>query len=438
MRRREFISIIGSVMAQPFAAGAQQQALPVIGFLSLRGAGGSDDLLAAFRNGLREAGFVEGQNVAIEYRWAEGQHDRLPALAGDLVRRQVNVIFANTSLVPAQVAKAATATIPIVFEAGADPVRLGLVESLNRPGGNVTGVTMFSGVVLSKRLGLLREITPDNRAIAMLFNPTSANAQIDTQDIEAAARELGLAVHLLPVAKAAEVDPAFAKLLERRAGALLVGSDPFIDTQRHRIVALAALHMVPAIYAWRFFVEAGGLMSYGSRIIDAYHQGGIYTGRVLRGEKPADLPILQPNSLLSRSQSEGCQVARPHHPADAARHRRRGDRMKRRTFITLLGGTAVAWPLAARAQQSERVRRIGYLANLSPASVPELMSALREGLRERGYVQGQNLTFEYRWAAEMNETLAAELVALNVDVIIAWATPAVKSGCYRFQPFRGQ
>jgi hypothetical protein len=163
MRRREFISIIGSVMAQPFAAGAQQQALPVIGFLSLRGAGGSDDLLAAFRNGLREAGFVEGQNVAIEYRWAEGQHDRLPALAGDLVRRQVNVIFANTSLVPAQVAKAATATIPIVFEAGADPVRLGLVESLNRPGGNVTGVTMFSGVVLSKRLGLLREITPDNR-----------------------------------------------------------------------------------------------------------------------------------------------------------------------------------------------------------------------------------------------------------------------------------
>jgi putative ABC transport system substrate-binding protein len=294
MRRREFISIIGSVMAQPFAAGAQQQALPVIGFLSLRGAGGSDDLLAAFRNGLREAGFVEGQNVAIEYRWAEGQHDRLPALAGDLVRRQVNVIFANTSLVPAQVAKAATATIPIVFEAGADPVRLGLVESLNRPGGNVTGVTMFSGVVLSKRLGLVREITPDNRAIAMLFNPTSANAQIDTQDIEAAARELGLAVHLLPVAKAADVDPAFAKLLERRAGALLVGSDPFIDTQRHRIVALAALHMVPAIYAWRFFVEAGGLMSYGSRIIDAYHQGGIYTGRVLRGEKPADLPILQP------------------------------------------------------------------------------------------------------------------------------------------------
>ena len=212
MRRREFISIIGSVMAQPFAAGAQQQALPVIGFLSLRGAGGSDDLLAAFRNGLREAGFVEGQNVAIEYRWAEGQQDRLPALAGDLVRRQVNVIFANTSLVPAQVAKAATATIPIVFEAGADPVRLGLVESLNRPGGNVTGVTMFSGVVLSKRLGLLRKITPDNSTIAMLFNPTSA-MRIDTQDIEAAARELGLAVHLLPVAKGADVDPAFENCL---------------------------------------------------------------------------------------------------------------------------------------------------------------------------------------------------------------------------------
>jgi len=292
--RREFIGMLGGAAMQPFVARAQQQALPIIGFLSLQRSAGAADVLAAFRDGLREAGFVEGQNVAIEYRWAEGQQERLPTLAADLVRRRVNVIFANTSLIPAQAAKAATAAIPIVFEAGSDPVRLRLVESLNRPGGNVTGVTMFSGVVLSKRLGLLREVTPDIKAVAMLFNPDSANAQIDTHDVDAAARELGLAVHRLPVAKTADVDPAFAKLLEHRAGALLVGSDPFIDTERHRIVALAAQHMVPAIYPWRHFVEVGGLMSYGSRIVDAFHQGGIYTGRVLRGEKPADLPILQP------------------------------------------------------------------------------------------------------------------------------------------------
>ena len=294
MKRREFITALGGAAAFPLAARAQQATLPVIGYLSSRQSGDADDVLDAFRNGLRESGFIEGQNVAIEYRWAEDQYDRLPALAADLIRRRVNVIFANAGLLPAQAAKAATTTIPIVFQAGTDPVRLGLVESFNRPGGNVTGVTMFSGVVLSKRLGLLREMAPNSKVIAMLFNPTSANARIDTQDVETAARDLGLTIHTLPVAKTGDVDAAFANLLARHADALLVGSDPFIDTQRHRIVALAAQHKLPAIYAWRFFVEAGGLMSYGSRIVDAYHQGGIYTARVLRGEKPADLPILQP------------------------------------------------------------------------------------------------------------------------------------------------
>jgi putative ABC transport system substrate-binding protein len=295
MRRREFLGILsGAAATWPLTARAQQAVLPVIGYLSSRRSADADEVLAAFRNGLRESGFIDGQNVNIDYRWADDQYDRLPALAADLIRRRVNVIFANTSLLPAQAAKAATTTIPIVFQAGTDPVRLGLVESFNSPGGNVTGVTMFSGVVLSKRLGLLREVVPHSKNIAMLFNPASANAQIDTQDVETAARELGLTIHALPVAKAGDVDAAFAKLLARRADALLVGSDPFIDTQRHRIVALAAEHKVPAIYAWRFFVEAGGLMSYGSRIVDAYHQGGIYTARVLRGEKPADLPILQP------------------------------------------------------------------------------------------------------------------------------------------------
>ena len=295
MRRRDFLGVAGGAAAAwSVAARAQQATLPVIGYLSSRRSAGADDVLDAFRNGLRESGFIEGQNVVIEYRWAEDQYDRLPALTADLIRRRVNVIFANTSLLPAQAAKAATTTIPIVFTAGTDPVRLGLVESFNRPGGNVTGVTMFSGVVLSKRLGLLREVVPNSKAIAMLFNPTSANARIDTKDVETAARDLGLTIHALPVAKVDDVDAAFANLLARHADALLVGSDPFIDTQRHRIVALAAQHKLPAIYAWSFFVEAGGLMSYGSRIVDAYHQGGIYTARVLRGEKPADLPILQP------------------------------------------------------------------------------------------------------------------------------------------------
>jgi putative ABC transport system substrate-binding protein len=241
MRRREFIAALGGAAAWPLARG-QQAGVPVIGVLSSGRSDDFNDVVATFRKGLAESGFVEGQNVVIEYRWADGQYDRLPALVADLVHRPVTVIFANGGLLPARAAKAATETIPIVFEVGTDPVRLGLVASLNRPGGNVTGVTLFSGVVLTKRLELLRELTPDGTTIAMFVNPNNPNAEVDTKDVEAAARDLGLQLHVFHTVKDGDVDAAFASLIKHNASALLVGADPFIDTQRHRIVELAAQH----------------------------------------------------------------------------------------------------------------------------------------------------------------------------------------------------
>ena len=250
--------------------------MPVIGFLSSGRSDDFNDVVATFRKGLAESGFVEGQNVVIEYRWADGQYDRLPALVADLVHRPVTLIFTNGGLLPARAAKAAT------------------VASLNRPAGNVTGVTLFSGVVLAKRLELLRELTPNSTTIAMFVNPNNPNAEVDTKDVQAAARDLGLQLHVFHAVKDGDVDIAFASLIKHNASALLVGADPFIDTQRHRIVALAAQHAVPAIYAWREFVHAGGLISYGARLADAYREAASYTGRILRGAKPGDLPILQP------------------------------------------------------------------------------------------------------------------------------------------------
>ena len=293
--RRGFIFGLVGATAWPLVARAQRVAVPVIGFLS---SGRSDDfneVVATYRKGLTESGFVEGQNVVIEYRWADGQYDRLPALVADLVHHPVTLIFTNGGLLPARAAKAATETIPIVFEVGTDPVRLGLVASLSRPGGNVTGVTLFSGVVLTKRLGLLRELAPNSTTIAMFVNPNNPNAEVDTKDVRDAARELGLQLHVFDAVKDGDVDAAFASLIKHNASALVVGADPFIDTQRHRIVALAAQHAVPAIYAWREFVHAGGLISYGARLADAYREAASYTGRILRGAKPGDLPILQPS-----------------------------------------------------------------------------------------------------------------------------------------------
>jgi putative tryptophan/tyrosine transport system substrate-binding protein len=299
MRRREFITLLGGAAAAwPFTARAQQTAkLPTIGFLN----GGSPDgfapMVAAFRQGLNEAGYVEGQNVAIEFRWAEGRNDRLPALAADLVNRHVAVLAA-TSMPAALAAKAATATIPIVFEGGADPVEFGLVASLNRPGGNVTGITNFSGSTAAKIFELLHELIPNSGMIAVLLNPTSPSLSLSiARDAEAAGRALGWQIQILNASTGDEIDAAFATLAKLRAGALLIGGDAFFTSRSVHLAMLAARYGIPAIYNAPEFPAAGGLMSYGASITDAYRQTGIYTGKVLKGAKPADLPILQPTKF---------------------------------------------------------------------------------------------------------------------------------------------
>jgi putative tryptophan/tyrosine transport system substrate-binding protein len=294
MQRREFIKLIGGAAAAlPLAARAQQPAMPVIGFLG----GGSPDTDAnrvrAFRQGLSEGGYVEGKNVAIEYRWAEGQYDRFPALAADLVRRQVDVIAAFGGTASALPAKAATSSIPIVFSVAVDPVEFGLVDSLNRPGGNITGVTLLSVVLGPKLLELLHELVPTATVMALLVNPTSPLAETLVRDAQAAARTLGLRLHVLHASIERDFDSVFAALIQLRAGALVIGADAFFTNAASQLAALALRHAVPAIYATREFAEAGGLISYGPSIADSWRLMGIYTGRILKGEKPADLPVQQ-------------------------------------------------------------------------------------------------------------------------------------------------
>jgi putative ABC transport system substrate-binding protein len=297
VKRREFITLVGGAAAWPLAAGAQQPAMPVVGSLHTASPEKYEPQLRAFQLGLKEASYVEGRNVAIEYRWGEGQVERLPALAADLVKRQVAVIAAMGGDTTALAAKAATASIPIIFENGSDPIKSGLVTSLNRPGGNVTGVSLFAGTLDAKRLELIHELVPQVAAIAVLSNPLVAEAEARLTDLKEAARTLGLRLVYLRVRSEHEFDTVFATIADEKAGALFVEGSPFFVSRADHLVALATRHALPAIYAWREFVSAGGLMSYGTNLLNAYRQTGLYTGRILKGEKPADLPVMQPTKF---------------------------------------------------------------------------------------------------------------------------------------------
>jgi putative tryptophan/tyrosine transport system substrate-binding protein len=297
MKRRQFLGVIGGAAASwPLAGRAQQPALPVIGFLNSASASAFEHLVQAFRDGLGEAGYVEGRNVAIEYRWAEGQIDRLPALAADLVRRQVAVIVTSGGDVSAQAAKAATSSIPIVSTIGGDPVQEGLVASFNRPGGNLTGATLFA-YSAAKRLELLHELIPKAVIIVALFDPSDPVVALDRESLQAASQTLGLHLRFANAGTANELEVAFETVDRDRPDGLFVGSNPFFIRQRDQLIGLAARHTIPTIYAFREFPAAGGLISYGSQLADTYRQVGIYTGRILKGENPADLPVVQPTKF---------------------------------------------------------------------------------------------------------------------------------------------
>ena len=297
MRRRDFIKGFGGVAAMPLAAHAQERAKPLVGFLSSRSPAESEGLVEAFRRGLGEAGFVDGQSVVITFRWAEGRYDRLQALAAELVGLGVAVLVAAGGTPSARAAQAATATIPVVFTGGADPVGSGLVASLNRPGSNVTGMSVLAYELVAKRFELLKDLVPSAGVIAYLTNPTNPSQELELKEAQRAARALQIQLHVLQASREQELDSAFAELEKLRAHALVVASDPFFDSQRSRVVALSARHGIATSYAWREYVLDGGLISYGASLPEMYRQAGIYTGRILRGEKPADLPVAQPTGF---------------------------------------------------------------------------------------------------------------------------------------------
>jgi putative tryptophan/tyrosine transport system substrate-binding protein len=295
--RRDFITLLGGAAAWPVVARAQQPAVPVIGWLSASTPESDALILRPFRQALNAQGFVEGRNVAIEFRWTEGQIDRLPGMAADLVQRRVSVIVTTASVPAINAAKAATAAIPIVFQTAADPVAFGLVASLSRPGGNVTGATSLNVEVGAKRLELLHELVPRATVIALLVNPTSPIAEAYSRDAQAAARTLGLQLNVLRASTEHEIDTAFTTLVQLRAGGLVIGADAFFNSQSEQLAGLTVRHAIPAVYSLRRFAAAGGLMSYGGDITEQYRQIGDYTGRILKGEKPADLPVLQPTKF---------------------------------------------------------------------------------------------------------------------------------------------
>jgi len=298
MRRREFLGVVGgATVSWPIVAWAQPQATPVIGFMSGRSPQDTTHLVAAFIQGLREAGFVEGQNVAIEYRWGLGEYDRMPALAADLVSRRVAVLVGVGGDVSAVAAKRATSTIPVVFGMGSDPVKAGLVESLNRPGGNATGFALLTNEMEPKRLGMLHDLMPGVAVIGVLMNPNFPPAAQQLQDIEEAARKIGQRLFVSKASNDGELNVALTSLVEQHVGALLVAADPYFDTRRDRLVAFAARNRLPAMYQFREYAVSGGLISYGPNITDMYLQAGITTARILKGAKPADLPVVQPTKF---------------------------------------------------------------------------------------------------------------------------------------------
>jgi putative ABC transport system substrate-binding protein len=297
MQRREFITLLGGAAAWPITARAQQAGMPVVGFLSSLSASYIALRAPAFRQGLKETGYIEGQNVVIEYRLAEGQYDRLPKLAADLVLRRVNVIFAAGSSDPAKAAKAATATIPIVFLSAADPIKAGIVTSLNRPGGNVTGVSLLGSALEAKRLGLLNEIVPKATSIGVLVNPKFPDVDLQLHELQEAAGVIKRSINIVRASTEAEIDTAFATIAQQGADALLVVQDAFLATRAEQLVALAARHKLPAIYFQRNFADIGGLVSYGTDFADEYRQAGVYVGKILKGAKPADLPVEQPTKF---------------------------------------------------------------------------------------------------------------------------------------------
>ena len=297
MKRRKFVSLLGGAAAWPMAAGAQQSAIPLVGFISGRSAHDSADVLFAFRRGLAEAGYIEGRNVAIEFRWANGRYDRVSTYLTEFIRRNVAVLVAVGANEVVRAAKAATHTTPIVFGLGTDPVKEGFVRSLNRPGANVTGATFSSGLVGAKRLSLLRELAPHAKVIALLVNEKRSVGKEQKRDVLEAGRALAQRIVVLHAGTREEIDAAYATLAQHQVGALLVAGDPFYDSQRDRLISLAARHAVPALYQYREYAIAGGLASYGASITDMYRQVGVYVGRILNGEKPQDLPVLLPTNF---------------------------------------------------------------------------------------------------------------------------------------------
>ena len=298
MRRRELVlGLGGAVLIGPFAAGAQQKTMPLIGFLGIATAAVYAPWLAAFRRGLADTGYIEGQNLSIEYRWAEDRVDRLPALAAELVGRNVDVIATTGGTAGVLAAKAATSTIPIVFIGGGDLVAAGVVASLARPGGNVTGISIMGAEMVPKRFELLSELVPEAKVVALLVNPSNPTTEPTTKDVQAAARAKGVQISILKARTEAEIEAAFASLRDLKADALLVGADPLFNNRREQLVALASRHAIPAMYEWREFVDAGGLISYGPNLTDIVRQAGTYVGRILEGAKPADLPVQQPTKF---------------------------------------------------------------------------------------------------------------------------------------------